>query len=398
MTVNISLCLIVKDETAFLEGCLDSVRGLVDETVIVDTGSTDGTQELARARADVYGEVDFDGDFSAARNAALARASGSWVLFLDADERLPPEQHEPLRRFLEDAGPQVLAGRLLRYNFFSTGGFYTGRELKVFRRLPEIRYQRRVNESVSASIEELGGQVAAAPVVMNHVGHGRPVEARDAKAGRYLALMAEQMRERGPDPVLVAYRGLIERTLGHFGDALDQTAEALRIGADLPVVWLFRGHVLRSVGDRAGALDAYEEGLRRAPGNAALHNMAGVAMLELGRAEPAALAFDRARQLDPQLLHTDINLGLVAQSEGRWDEAVERYLAAGGANRAFWADAWEGRVERDPYRAFYNETVLGYAGLGYHAGYCLLRSAGGSMTDAAAALRGLAGAGVPARP
>lgn len=387
--MDLSLCLIVKDETAFLDGCLDSLRGLAGETVIVDTGSTDGTRELARSRADVYAEVEFAGDFSAARNAALERASGSWVLFLDADERIPADQHEPLRRFLGGAGPQVLAGRLLRYNFFATGGFYTGRELKVFRRLPGVRYQRRVNESVSASIEELGGEVVPAPVIMNHVGHGRPVAARDAKARRYLALMGDQLRERGPDPVLLAYRGLIERTLGDFGAAVEQTAEALRIGGALPVVWLFRGHVLRSVGDRTGALDAYEEGLRRAPANAALHNMAGVALLELGHTGPAASAFNRARELDHQLLHTDINLGLIAQSEGRWEDAVERYLRAGNANEAFWDDAWAGRVERDPYRAFYNETVLGYAGLGYHAGYCLLRAQAGSgpIGSAAVALR-----------
>lgn len=387
--MDISLCLIVKDEMAFLNGCLDSVQDLVCETVIVDTGSTDGTRELARSRADVYTEIDFAGDFSAARNIALDRASGSWVLFLDADERIPVDQHEPLRRFLADAGPEVLAGRLLRYNFFATGGFYTGRELKVFRRQPEIRYRRRINESVSGSIDDLGGQTSPAPVVMNHFGHGRPVAARDAKARRYLALMGEQLRERGPDPVLLAYRGLIERTLGNFGAALDQTAEALRINPGLATAWLFRGHVLRSVGDSAAALESYERGLRLTPGNAALQNMVGVTLLEMGRTGPAAAAFVTARELDPQLLHTDINLGLTAQAEGRWDEAVQLFLRAGEANEAFWDDAWVGRVERDPYRAFYNETVLGYAGLGYHAGYCLLRgrAESGSVGSAVALLR-----------
>ena len=86
--MDLSLCMIVKDETRYLADCVASVRDLVRQVVIVDTGSTDGTAALARDLADVFAQVSFDGDFSAARNAALARADGDWVLFLDADDRL----------------------------------------------------------------------------------------------------------------------------------------------------------------------------------------------------------------------------------------------------------------------------------------------------------------------
>jgi tetratricopeptide (TPR) repeat protein len=372
--MDITLCLIVKDEIAYLDRCVNSVRGLVNQVVIIDTGSTDGTEQRARALADVAMSVPFTGDFSAARNAALDRADGSWILFLDADERLPEHQHTPLQASLAAADDDLLGVRLMRYNFFATGGFYTGRELKVFRNHPQIRYRRRINESVSGAIQDLGGRVVPVPVVMNHFGHSRPVAVREAKAHRYLSLMAEHMEHNRDDAVVLGYRGLIERTLGNFDAALDQSAQAVAAGPDLAITWFFRGHVLRSVGDDLGALQAYGHGAKLAPEHAVLRNMIGLQLLALGDADAASGAFHTARRLDPQLLHTDINLGLVAQAEQRWADAARLFLRAGEANDGFWHEEWPGRVERDPFRAFYNETIFGYAGLGYHTGYCLLRA------------------------
>src|SRR6185369_15137649 len=79
---------IVKDETARLAACLESVSGTVDEIVIVDTGSTDDTVELARARGARVVSWAWRDDFAAARNESLRHARGDWVLVLDADERL----------------------------------------------------------------------------------------------------------------------------------------------------------------------------------------------------------------------------------------------------------------------------------------------------------------------
>lgn len=86
----LSACLIVKDEAALLPGCLASLEGVVDEVVVHDTGSTDGTVELARATGATVIEGRWDDDFGAARNVALAACRGDWILHVDADERLAP--------------------------------------------------------------------------------------------------------------------------------------------------------------------------------------------------------------------------------------------------------------------------------------------------------------------
>lgn len=376
--MTVTLCLIVRNETAYLRGCVESARDIVDQVVIVDTGSTDGTVDMGWQLADAFCEVPFDGDFSAARNEALVRAEGDWVLFLDADERMIDGEAQKLVAHLKEVDPDVLGLRLLRYNFFATGGFYTGRELKVFRNVPEVEYRRKINESVAASIADAGGRVEPAPVVMNHFGHCRPVAERDEKAYRYLSLMDRQLRDNPKDAVLVGYKGLIMRTLGRFEEAEDYSGRSVDLDPSSATVWLFRGHVLRSLGKDGEALEAYLKGLGVAPENAALHNMAGVQLAALGQLPDAAECFRTAARHDPQLLHTDINLGLLAQAGGDWAGAARLMRKAGAANPGFYHDEWAGRTERDPYRAFYYETVLGYAGLGYHIGYCEQR-AGGSV-------------------
>jgi glycosyltransferase involved in cell wall biosynthesis len=87
---RITLCIVARDEAEFLPECLESVQGVVDEMILVDTGSTDETPEIARRYGAVVLECPWSDDFSVPRNLALQHATGDWILVLDADERLHP--------------------------------------------------------------------------------------------------------------------------------------------------------------------------------------------------------------------------------------------------------------------------------------------------------------------
>ncbi len=93
---ELSLCMIVKNEEEHLEACLSSVRDAVDEIVIADTGSTDGTPEIARRYADRVVSIPWTDDFAAARNAALALGAKPYLLWLDADDVLDPPERDKL--------------------------------------------------------------------------------------------------------------------------------------------------------------------------------------------------------------------------------------------------------------------------------------------------------------
>ncbi|MFQ5418696.1 MAG: glycosyltransferase family 2 protein, partial [Myxococcota bacterium] len=173
---KLTLCMIVRDEEAMLADCLASARRAVDRMVVVDTGSTDGTREMIRRFGAELVEHAWTDDFSAARNAGLARIDSGYVLMLDADERLTARGARVLRAVARrgkidlgllplhdaaslDARPeQVLSGRARR-----------GEPMllpRLMRRTPDLRYEGIVHESVAAwAIADRRTEVIQAPIV-----------------------------------------------------------------------------------------------------------------------------------------------------------------------------------------------------------------------------------------
>ena len=94
--MKISLCMIVREEEAVLERCLQSVMDVVDEIVIVDTGSKDRTKEIAAKFTDQIYDFLWCDDFSAARNFAFSKGTGDYLMWLDADDVLPESEKEKL--------------------------------------------------------------------------------------------------------------------------------------------------------------------------------------------------------------------------------------------------------------------------------------------------------------
>ena len=97
---NITLCLIVKNEEKYLSECLESVKDVVDEIVLVDTGSTDNTIDIAKNFGAVIYNYKWTNDFSAARNYALTKSTGNWIFYMDADERLSYKSINELKKII----------------------------------------------------------------------------------------------------------------------------------------------------------------------------------------------------------------------------------------------------------------------------------------------------------
>ncbi|MFC4999321.1 glycosyltransferase [Dactylosporangium cerinum] len=372
---TVSLCMIVKNEEAFLRGCLESAAPAVDEMVVVDTGSTDATMEIAVAAGAVVLTDTLDGDFAKARNRALDAATSDWILVLDADERLPEAAAASVRRLASEAGAGRHAFGVTRYNFFPNGGFYTDPVVRLFRRDPGIRYHGRVAETVAPSLAESGRGWAPSDVVLNHNGFSRPIAVRDAKLRMYLGLLQGRLDTEGDNPFLLMQIALSVRRLGRFEESLDLAQRAVAASDDPELAYL-HGHVLRSAGRDRDALAAFTRAAEGSPEDGVAANMVGVLQLTLGDEAAAEQTLSEARSAAPHLDHITLNLGLLRQAQGRWADAVALFREVIGRNPGFLIDEWAGRLEADPHRNASNETIYGYAGLPFHLAYCLAMAEG----------------------
>lgn len=233
---RLTLCMIVKDEERFLGACLDSVRGVADAIVVVDTGSTDRTPEIARKHGAKLVRHAWSDDFAAARNAALAHVSGGFVLVLDADERLGPGAADSLRAALArddfdcgmlplhdasrlDASPQdVVAGRARRADAVLLP--------RLLRRTADLRWEGVVHEQVTSWARGKRIATIAAPIV--HFGAVPELRAARGKNERNLRLLEKRAELEPGNPTVLAYLAReLERT-GTSERALDVARSAWR--------------------------------------------------------------------------------------------------------------------------------------------------------------------------
>jgi len=149
----LSLCMIVKNEEKVLPRCLDSVQGLVDEIIIVDTGSTDRTKEIARSYTDKVFDFEWTNNFAEARNESLRHATGDWILVLDADEYVQAEGKEELRAFLARSKPNNVVYMLPILNIVGTVGnhrFIESLSSRLFPNHRGIYFTRPIHEQLTA--------------------------------------------------------------------------------------------------------------------------------------------------------------------------------------------------------------------------------------------------------
>lgn len=188
---QLSAGLIVKDEGEFLGDCLDSLRGIVDEIVVVDTGSMDQSRAIAIDRGATVFDFPWKDDFSAARNFCIEQCRGEWILYIDADERVRASSAAALRAELNASshvGYQVL--------LYPRRDLTPYRILRLFRNLPDIRFRGIIHENLWPAVEEHcrthDGKVGNSGLVLDHEGYEGD---RERKNARNLPLLLRAVQE-----------------------------------------------------------------------------------------------------------------------------------------------------------------------------------------------------------
>jgi len=212
---SLSLCMIVKNEEENLPVCLESVRDIVDEIIIVDTGSTDGTKKVAEKFGAKTFNFTWTDDFSEARNFSLSKASGDWILYLDADEKIEKDDCRKIREVIKQK--DIMAVNMLEYipqekgNLFElVGSDYS----RLFRNHPEIRFEGAIHEQILPSVNRLGGKVLKSDIKINHWGFARTEEKRIERSRRNLSLLLKDLEKTPGDPFVHYNLGKTYQVLG----------------------------------------------------------------------------------------------------------------------------------------------------------------------------------------
>ena len=186
MNPSLALCMIVRNEESHLARCLASVRDAVDAIYITDTGSTDGTVEIARRFGATLRHFEWCDDFSAARNHAIAGVREDWILCLDADDWFPPGEAAKIRPLLAAADSAAFT---VRYHIMDGHTPVPG--LKVFKNGLGLRYEGIIHENLRNSLAAVpGARTGRLDVTLQHAGY--TTTSLEEKLGRNLPLLERE--------------------------------------------------------------------------------------------------------------------------------------------------------------------------------------------------------------
>ncbi|WP_127499433.1 glycosyltransferase [Paenibacillus glycanilyticus] len=357
--------IIVRNEEDMLPECLDSIRGIADELIVVDTGSTDGTVDIALRYGARVIKAEWEDNFSSARNLALEHARTIWVLVLDADERLRGDL-QSLRQGLRKADSSAYRLRMEHLlDASNTGRSMTSEAVRLFRADRGYSYYGEIHEQLVRVRETEGGSImmdvdgplcAGTPHIA-HIGYMPDVLRRKSKAERNLRVISRQLTKQPNDPfclynygVTLCQLGNAEEAAAAFDKALVYTpltapyrptlvrdyatallalsrngeaAELLRGETlrypDYPDLYMLQGNSLSASGMLLEAKEAYETALEAGakPHSYISENGAGSYLAQLRLAS----VLQRTGEADAALLAYETLLG----AKPGWEEALSAW-------------------------------------------------------------------------
>jgi tetratricopeptide (TPR) repeat protein len=370
--MTISLCIVVKNEEAALPQCLNSVKDVVEEMIVLDTGSSDRTVEIARQFGAKVHHFTWCNDFSAARNEALKYVSGEWVLVLDADEILVPEIIPGLQQAINR--DRILVINLLRQEVGAAQSPYS-LVSRLFRRHPDISFSRPYHATIDDRVTEIlrrepDWQICSLDkVAILHYGYQQQQIAQKDKFVQAEKMMAGFLASHPDDPYVCSKLGalyvqigkielgieLLERGLKsaakneeilyelhyHLGIAysrqqqIERAIASYQIASELNIHPLLKlgtynnlGNLWRAKGNLQQAQSAYKKALQIAPDFTTGYYNLGITLKAMGQFVEAIAAYEKAIQLNPDYAQAYQNLGVTLLKIGKVSEGLAAFQQA----------------------------------------------------------------------
>lgn len=365
---KLSACLIVKNEEQFLANCLASIRDVVDEIVVVDTGSTDRTCDVASTYGATIVDLPWINDFSAARNASLEAATGDWILLIDADETLAPESGAELRKAVDSGTFAGFNAEIVNFTADDNDRqVYVHQAVRLFKKISSEMFSGRIHEQVTPALEQAGLSWSDLPgFQILHHGYRPSMMASRAKLERTIDLLTQEL-ESNPDDSFqwfnLANAYIVSSRWAEAEHAAFKCFATMHEPTDYAVLnFQFLSTALREQGKSAEALLVLSDAKKAGIWNLLLDFEEATTLYKLGRSFEALAAAKRCAEADwPVGLTGDrtifdvkrwIILGQCLTANGQFSDAAAALAKAGGHPTALYAQATNFELSGNPKQAY----------------------------------------------
>lgn len=333
---TISLCMIVKNEGKNIDKCLNSVKEIANEIIIVDTGSTDNTKDTAKKFNAKIIDFKWADDFSAARNESISHAAKDWILVMDADEVLDNEGLKAIKELTSDKESDAFL--LLQKNYTDESsvagfvsephnkdgktyaGWYGSYITRLFRNRKGYRFEGAVHELVEPSIEKKKGKIKATDIALHHYGNADPDTVKK-KRQFYLGLCKKKVIQNPGDSSYYEL-GVLHKENNNLDEAISSFKKALEFNPKHSMALYETGIIHEKQKDYDAAIKSYTESLRISESSEAFQNL-GVCYFKKGMLEDAYINLTKAMLLSPNRYTIYNSLGAVLEKKGNYDSAVQ---------------------------------------------------------------------------
>lgn len=353
---RLSLCMIVKDEEACIGKCLSSIENVVDEIIIVDTGSKDRTVEICQSfGANVY-EFPWNKSFSDARNFGLERATGDWILWLDADEEMDSADVYKLRDILY-SDEDILSIHLINYygERPEPDKTFEIAHTRLFRNHKGFKFMNKIHEMLNVeevlTVPEEGLVIKTVSIKLHHYGYMDAVSENKKKFERNLSMLKDELKQKDHNPwihyhIASEYYRVKEfsKAFHHVNSSIKDFLKLLQTPPSL--LYRLKYSILISSGSIDGAWPSIEKVLILYPDYVDLHFYKGLILYLKDMFKEALKTFDHCLEMgEDNLQHLTLKgvgsfqalhyKGCCLEKLGQLEEAARCYAMAASTSNTF---------------------------------------------------------------